>query len=107
MFPSALFNPDGSSSAMKNAFFVVLFLTDVSFPEAKRSQCGNMDLEAGEQCDSFLIGAKPIDQCCDTNCRLVGDAQCRCLFCDDACLIAFCRNWFASSQTSTVCSDLS
>ena len=46
------------------------------FTEPEESFCGNLRVEADEECDAGFPGTEERDPCCDENCRLRPRAQC-------------------------------
>jgi disintegrin and metalloproteinase domain-containing protein 17 len=47
------------------------------FVEEKPSYCGNSRIELGEECDAGPDTRTGNDPCCDINCKLRSNAQCR------------------------------
>ena len=41
-------------------------------------QCGDYEVESGEECDAGLLGQLGNDPCCNSSCKLTEGALCRC-----------------------------
>ena len=53
------------------AHFLSLFSADVM------QQCGNYEVEEGEECDAGFLGMIDADDCCNPNCTLKPEKECR------------------------------